>query len=156
MNSILVLTNKNHFLFVLGSTCKCLVMFNVSPWEFQGNHGANVSRIFCKYEYERNTNRIAFFLVFFAIVFNSNVFSQPCSKPFSIRLWQGLSRATCCDFLSIFTSLRAIPLALDAKIYSYCIFYIFSDSSQQEFPSGEVWRTTCCDFPSSKSPFSKF
>ena len=67
MNSILVLTNKNHFLFVLGSTCKCEIMFNV----FQGNHGANVSRIFCKYEYERNTNRIAFFLVFFAILFNS-------------------------------------------------------------------------------------
>ena len=82
MNSILVLPNKNHFLFVLGNTCKCLIMFNVSPLRIPvtSYHGANVSRIFCKYEYERNTNRIAFFLVFFAIVFNSNVFSQPCMK----------------------------------------------------------------------------
>ena len=45
MSSILVLPNKNHFLFVLGNTCKCLIMFNVSPWEFQGMPSYHSERI---------------------------------------------------------------------------------------------------------------
>ena len=74
MNSILVLTNKNHFLFVLGSTCKCLIMFLENSREITG-------RTYLESFANTNTNEIRivshFFLVFFAIVFNSNVFSQP-------------------------------------------------------------------------------